>query len=156
MAEFGGRSNSIANSQMQVHPFYAMNITDWDSNRILGVVASIGILFGCIHCAGWNFIFPTPTEASIWQAASLVVTVVPFLMIIPVACQSVYFETETFCIERFFDDVKDVSVNFGIYLGLPIYILARLVLLTEAMMALRNLSPGALLEVQWTSFLPHI
>lgn len=141
---------------MQVHPFYAMNITDWDSNRILGVVASIGILFGCIHCAGWNFIFPTSTEASIWQAASLVVTVVPFLMIIPVACQSVYFETETFCIERFFDDVKDVSVNFGIYLGLPIYILARLVLLTEAMMALRNLSPGALLEVQWTSFLPHI
>ncbi len=79
-----------------------------------------------------------------------------FLMIIPVACQSVYFETETFCLERFFDDVKNVLVNFGIYFGLPIYILARLVLLSEAMIALRNLSSGALLEVQWTSFLPHI
>lgn len=156
MAEFGERSHSITDSQMQVHPFYAMNTTDKESNGILGVVASIGILFGCIHCAGWNFVFPTHTEASIWQAASLIVTVVPFLMIIPVACQNVYFETETFCLERFFDDVKNVLVNFGIYFGLPIYILARLVLLSEAMMALRNLSSGALLEVEWTSFLPHI
>ena len=36
------------------------------------------------------------------------------------------------------------------------YIIARIYLLTEALIALRNLHPGAFVQVQWTSFLPHI
>lgn len=77
-------------------------------------------------------------------------------MLIPVYCQSIYFQTDTFCLERFVEDVKNVLTRLEIYIGLPIYIVARIVLLAEALAALRNLPAEALLEVQWTSFLPHI
>ncbi|KAF9475603.1 hypothetical protein BDN70DRAFT_232064 [Pholiota conissans] len=156
MAEFAGRSNIIKEDQERVHPFYAMNTSDKESNRIIGAVSIIGIIFGGIHCAGWEFSFPTHAEAIIWQVTSVIVTGVPIFMVISVLSQSIYFQTETFCLERFFEDVKVVSTTIAIYFGLPIYIIARLVLLTEALIALRNLQPGALLEVQWTSFLPHV
>ncbi|KAF8170575.1 hypothetical protein BJ912DRAFT_1047864 [Pholiota molesta] len=156
MAEFAGRSNTIKENEEKVHPFYALNTSDKESNRIVGAVSIIGIIFGGIHCAGWDFLFPTHAEEITWQVASVVVTGVPCLMVISVLSQSIFFQTETFCLERFFEDLKDVSTTIAIYFGLPIYIVARLVLLTEAAIALRNLPPGALLEVQWTSFLPHV
>jgi hypothetical protein len=156
MAEFAGRSNTIKENEEKVHPFYALNTSDKESNRIVGAVSIIGIIFGGIHCAGWDFLFPTHAEEITWQVASVVVTGVPCLMVISVLSQSIFFQTETFCLERFFEDLKDVSTTIAIYFGLPIYIIARLVLLTEALIALRNLPPGALLEVQWTSFLPHV
>ncbi len=156
MAEFAGRSSDIEDGADHVHPFYAMNTTDWASNHILGVVAIIGTIFGAIHSAGWNFLFPTPIEATIWKICSLIVTCVPFLMLIPVICQDVNFVEDTFCLELFLEDLKNTLTRFEIFVGLPLYIIARIVLLTEALIALRNLPSGALLEVQWTSFLPHI
>lgn len=39
----------------------------------------IGALFGAIHCIGWNFFFPTRTEAIIWRISSAVITGVPLL-----------------------------------------------------------------------------
>lgn len=156
MAEFAGRSSDIDEDADHVHPFYAMNTTDKDSNHILGVVAIIGTIFGAIHSAGWNFLFPTAVEAIIWRICSLIVTGVPFLMLIPVACQAIYFPDDTFCLEIFVEDVKNTLTRLEIFIGLPLYIIARIVLLTEALIALRHLPSGALLEVQWTSFLPHI
>ncbi|KAF9480163.1 hypothetical protein BDN70DRAFT_640834 [Pholiota conissans] len=156
MAEFAGRSNVIEDNQEKVHPFYAMNTSDKESNRIVGIVSIIGIIFGGIHCAGWGFLFPTHAEQVIWQVTSVIVTGVPVFMVISVISQTIYFQTETFCLERFLEDLKDVSITIAIYFGLPLYIIARLVLLGEALVALRSLPAGAFLEVQWTSFLPHV
>jgi len=37
----------------------------------------LGSIFGGIHCAGWNFPFPTYTEHKLWRVASLAVTTIP-------------------------------------------------------------------------------
>ena len=39
---------------------------------------------------------------------------------------------------------------------IPIYLLARIALLVEAFLSLRNLPPGAYSVVSWTDYLPHI
>jgi hypothetical protein len=36
------------------------------------------------------------------------------------------------------------------------YVLSRLILLVEAFISLRHLTPGMLAVVKWTSFIPHI
>ena len=100
MAEFAGRSNTIDENAIKVHPFYAMNTTDKDSNHILGVVAIIGTIFGSIHSASWNFLFPTSVEATIWRTCSLIVTGVPCVMLIFVCCSIVYQQTDTFWLKH--------------------------------------------------------
>ncbi|KAF9480162.1 hypothetical protein BDN70DRAFT_640829 [Pholiota conissans] len=155
MAEFAGRSNIVEDTQECVHSFYAMNTSDTESNWIVGIVSVIGIIFGGIHCMGWSFLFPTRVEAVVWQVASVIVTTVPVLMAVSVVSQSMC-TPQTFCLEVFFEDPKEVLATVAIYFGSPLYIIARLVLLIEALVALRYLPGEALLEVRWAPFLPLV
>lgn len=38
----------------------------------------------------------------------------------------------------------------------PLYAMARFTLIVQVFLALRALTPGALAELEWTSFIPHI
>ena len=40
--------------------------------------------------------------------------------------------------------------------GTIVYVVSRLLLLVEAFISLRHLTPGMLALVKWTSFIPHI
>ena len=154
MIEFTGRSSDIEDGADHVHPFYAMalHISNSDEIYIVGAVAVIGTIFGAIHATGWNFSFPTPIEAIIWRICSLIVTCGPFLMIIPSVSLEINFPQYLFYLRY----IPYFLVLRGVYIIIPLYIIARIYLLTEALIALRDLPPGAFLQVQWTSFLPHI
>ena len=39
---------------------------------------------------------------------------------------------------------------------LLVYVVSRLILLVEAFISLRHLTPGMLALIKWTSFIPHI
>jgi hypothetical protein len=41
------------------------------------LLAVLGSMFGVIHCAGWNLLFPTSAERKLWRVASLIVTILP-------------------------------------------------------------------------------
>ena len=54
--------------------------------------------------------------------------------------------------------IKDDS-EFGLpvlAIMLLVYVFSRLLLLVEAFISLRHLTPGMLALVKWTSFIPHI
>ena len=139
-----------------VHSFYAMNTSDTESSWIVGIVSVIDIIFGGIHCMGWGFLFPTHAEAVMWQVASVIITTVPVLVAMSVVFQSMCTPRQIFCLELFVEDLKEVSSTVAIYFGLPLYIIARLVLLVEALVALRYLPGEALLEIRWAPFLPLV
>ena len=153
MIEFTGRSSDIEDGADHVHPFYAMalHISNSDEIYIVGAVAVIGTIFGAIHATGWNSSFPTPIEATIWRICSLIVTCGPFLVVIDTVCDVIYPQHYPF-----WEDVQIVLELLSIFVTPSFYIIARIYLLTEALIALRNLHPGAFVQVQWTSFLPHI
>ncbi|KAF8950661.1 hypothetical protein BDZ97DRAFT_2027258 [Flammula alnicola] len=67
---------------MQMHTFYAMPITEWQDLNLTGCVSLIGVVFGAIHCAGWNFLFPSHAELILWRISSLVIIVVPLSMVL--------------------------------------------------------------------------
>ena len=80
----------------------------------------------------------------LWRVSSAVLTVVAFLSPIIVAFLAILYD-----IQEYF------SVAVGAIIML-VYVVSRLLLIVEAFISLRHLTPGMLALVKWTSFLPHI
>lgn len=128
----------------QVPTFYAGNP---EQHLILladFIALMIALVFGAIHCIAWSFTFPSHTELLLWRISSVAIVVVPFIFAILVGL--------------FAFDERQMSkvVIFGAVLGIPCYILARIVLLALAFTTLRSLPPTAYETVNWLTFIPHV
>ena len=143
-------TNDFNTGDMKLPTFYS---TDPHSNRDKELGSSaifmsvVGVLFGGIHCARWLFNFPSSDEAMLWRVSSVVLTGIPFLIpllvylfaaVLPGKFQSPGFTIPVFTII------------------LLVYVVSRLLLLVEAFISLRHLTPGMLALVKWISFIPHI
>ena len=131
---------------MKIPTFYA---TDSDNGRDLLLarvicIPVVGVVFGGIHCAGWFLDFPSSAEAMLWRVSSAVLTGIAFLT--PIILFSMAF---LFSVQEYFA----VAVSTFIIL---VYVVSRLLLIVEAFISLRHLTPGMLALVKWTSFIPHI
>ncbi|KAF8511833.1 hypothetical protein BU17DRAFT_77472 [Hysterangium stoloniferum] len=144
------RSKSVEYGQMRVPSLYAL--VSEEENRLTKIdfpSPIVATVFGAIHCIGWFYTFPTHTEAVLWRICSVLVTIIPILFTI------LYLGFGSLTSE---EDVFDwiMWVVEGLLMSIPVYILARLGLLVEAVISLRALPPKAYANVEWTSFLPHI
>jgi len=106
----------------------------------------LGAVFGGIHCAGWNFPFPTPTEQELWRVASLAVTITPIVAIVIVV---VVYPVVQPTLDR-------ILVRTSLVVCTVTYVAARLVLIGLALALLRDTPPSAFIAVDWTKFYPHI
>ena len=110
----------------------------------------VGVVFGGIHCVGWFFHFPSSAEAMLWRVSSAVLTGIAFLSPIVIAFVSFLSQLINSTSLRKYFTVAVLSIT------LLVYIVSRLILLVEAFISLRHLTPGMLALVTWTSFIPHI
>lgn len=104
----------------------------------------IALVFGAIHCIAWSFTFPSHIELLLWRISSVTIVVVPFIFTLLV----VLFAFEA--------DQMSKIVIFGAVLGIPCYIVARIVLLALAFTTLRSLPSDAYETVHWLTFIPHV
>ena len=140
---------------MKVPTFYSTS-KDGDEVAYISFMSVVGVVFGGIHCAGWFFNFPSNSEAILWRVSSAVLTGTAFLLPICVT----FVGTVTFL----FVDLIDGHPSQWQYFAfsavftpfLLVYVGSRLLLLVEAFISLRDLIPGMLALVKWTSFIPHI
>lgn len=106
-------------------------------------------IFGAIHLAAWNFVFPTSIERTIWRIASILCTSIMFA---PPGCVGIDAALEGFGIStnltEFFLPVILVLVCFG-------YVFARLFMIVETFRTLFFLPPSAYIAT-WASNVPHI
>ena len=118
----------------------------------------MGILFGSIHCSGWNFEFPSYGERILWKVCSLAISGVPLIWLLSIVLNywlACWLDKSQIDGRFPFLVLCSLSLAVGLF-GPPVYILARLGLLTEAFIALRAVPEGAYEDVQWTLLLPHI
>ncbi|KAJ6491487.1 hypothetical protein DFH09DRAFT_1453382 [Mycena vulgaris] len=106
----------------------------------------VGSIFGAIHCAAWSTDFPSAKEMGMWRVCSLLVTIIPGAI-------TAFFILD---VTR-----NNTGVTFAIFggisiAGIPIYIIARLFLLTLPFTALCALPPGAFADVNWSVYIPHL
>ncbi|KAJ7910788.1 hypothetical protein B0H13DRAFT_2660854 [Mycena leptocephala] len=110
----------------------------------LAIEALVGTVFGAIHCAAWNTDFPTTAEMWMWRACSSVIAVIIVLS----------------TVLAFTNDKESPSTEMMLQIGfivpIPIYIIARLVLVILPLVALRSLPPDAFVDVNWSTYIPHL
>jgi len=127
-------------------PFFYAPSTRSDRWSRVFVFIVFGAVVGGLHIVGWNFIYPTRTEQTLWRVFSLAITFIPLTVVL--------FEQFliTFTYKHFifltFDLVRTIL--------LFVYIPARLSLVAQAFALLRDLPPSAFVAVDWTQYLPHL
>ncbi|KAF8961086.1 hypothetical protein BDZ97DRAFT_1921611 [Flammula alnicola] len=126
---------------LRVPMFYA---EEFDDNVVGFASLAIGILFGSMHLIAWSLDFPSRTEQLLWRISALVITAEPTGL----ALLAIFVEYGPGWLWVTF------PVLIPIVLGLPLYVIARIFLLTEAFLSLRALPPPAYQSIEWTSVIP--
>jgi hypothetical protein len=111
---------------------------------------------GGVHFAAWKFSFPTAAERWMWQIASISTAVLPF---IPTVVAGIVMYTYATFVGDFDDDRYGRFKRWNKVLAwilLSMYFTARLYLLIEAFVGLRQVPTGVYEQVQWASFIPHV
>ncbi|KZP34112.1 hypothetical protein FIBSPDRAFT_990536 [Athelia psychrophila] len=128
----------------QVPTFYAGEPDEWESIQADAIALVFAMVFGAIHCIAWSFAFPSHAEKLIWRMASIALVGVPAIYIFLL----VFWATES--------EVAVKAMLILSLIGIPFYLMARVVLLVLAFTTLRSLPPAAFETVHWTTFIPHI
>ena len=135
---------------MKVPTFYSTWKNRRD-NEFFNFMCIVGVVFGGIHCAGWFFTFPSSDEAILWRVCSVVLTGIALLLPLLVSLPIILWNSL-----RLSDSRLTYFLLAFFTIILLTYVAARLLLLVEAFISLRFLTPGMLALVKWTSFIPHI
>lgn len=133
----------------RVPTFYGGNSSYNDNNVLRADVLALfsAMVFGAVHCAAWNYAFPSHSEKSIWRISSLAIVVLPAAMLVPVLVMLADKLPDWVILET------ALSVMFA--LCAPLYVAARFLLLALSFSTLRSLPPDAYRDVQWTLRIPH-
>ena len=109
----------------------------------------VGILFGGIHCIAWFFVFPSIIEEYIWKASAAAITAIPIIFFIEFFIDNL-IPDKSF-LKSFFKSFRHSMALFWVV----IYFASRIALLVLSLLTLRSLPPKSLLEIEWSSFIPH-
>lgn len=145
-------------------PFYAKSTThaedDPTFDLAVAVCSFVGLIFGGIHYLAWNAIFLSTVEKQMWRLCTAILIAVPTALLISVS-DSIFMHFFGAPLIPMPQKMGRWVSAFIVYptavMGPVVYTLARVCLVVQALVTLRNpdATPGILLEVQWASLIPH-
>jgi hypothetical protein len=123
---------------------YLGSSTGLAGETVLIVGCFSGMVFGGIHCLGWNYFFQRHAEHILWRATSL-----------GVICAPVVVSLDTLSYMRSWKILRIFRFPPG-FIASFIYIVARITLIVLTILSLRSLPTGVYDTVAWTTFIPHL
>jgi hypothetical protein len=139
-------------SSTSVSSFWSLSIDELDAIQggvlPLAIEALVGTVFGAIHCAAWNADFPTAVEKWMWRSCSSLIVAIPVVILLATALDTFAYVDES--------QLGSLMLRIGFVAPIPIYIIARLVLIILPLIALRSLPSGAFMDVNWSVYIPHL
>jgi len=141
--------------QMSVAIFYAGRTSPKERGGAVLFAIILGMIFGGIHCTGWDLSFPTSTERDVWRSCAAIITaMLPAGLAFNLMLLSIASFLRINPAEKGTPFIR--AGEFSLALGIAIYVCARIGLLIVAFSSLRNLPAGAYDVVPWTTFIPHV
>ena len=146
--------DTLGVENLQIPTFHSPYGVNYDDHyAIISSTMCVATVFGAVHCIAWSFHFATLQERWVWRISAILVSGVPISLV-----ALVFLSPEFVNKENNHTWVKlygDFMALIGIVM-IFLYIIARIILLVLPFMALRALPPGAYVQLNWVSFLPHI
>ncbi|KAF7377770.1 hypothetical protein MSAN_00200300 [Mycena sanguinolenta] len=146
-----------------VPAFWSIHVFEFDSNglgfqtarflRYFFIQVLTGTVFGIIQCAAWKAHFPSTGEMLLWRSCSLVVASVP--LVLAVSMMLTLLHKKLFHEYPTFKEVFGIRANVN-GTGVLVYVVARVILIALAFTTLRALPPAAFVDVNWTTYIPHL
>ncbi|KAF7356065.1 hypothetical protein MVEN_00936300 [Mycena venus] len=134
--------------------FWSLPVYNHFQRGTAGITALAGSLFGAIHCAAWETDFPTAAEMWSWKSSSLVIIAVPVAAFL-VFVLGIHLNKTDFQKTKLGNAII-ITAGIVFLASFPIYIVARLILIVLPLMALRSLPSSAFVDVNWSTYIPHI
>jgi hypothetical protein len=141
--------------------------SDWRLGAVLGMLVILCAAYGGVHLSTWNFDFPTPLEQKLWRIACIS-TVTGSLLAPGIFLWSML----VFHKESVIDGTKETFSTFwaesdsilGVFallawialLSSPLLLAARIFLVVESFISLRDVPLGVYATVSWSQYIPHI
>lgn len=133
--------------------------TPWMSTLAVNVNASHylatsmgSLVFGAVHLAAWNFVFPTTIERWLWRISSLITTGLPLITMAILGLVTFFMERLPESWESW-DDI--ISATIVLIIAPAIYVAARLFIMVEAFRTLGFLSTETF-QSTWAANVPHV
>jgi len=145
------KTTTIVDDSVHVPTFYAPITADDQITLLYLVLPVVAIFFGALHCIGWNFDFPSHIEQLLWRIGSLAITSIPFVLFV-FGVTGKYWTIAS----KSLDDMVTVVLLAVAGFLLVGYMLARILLLTQAIVLLRKQPESAFYAINWSDFLPHV
>ena len=142
-------TSTVTPNSLHVPSFYSPTTKSDKYSRMI-VFALFGVIFGGLHCIGWNFTYPTAFEQHLWRASSLAITVIP-LIVAPID-----YILENYKLDKGFLKVVRLTLDLIMTILLFTYVPARLTLIGQAFALLRKQPQDAFLAVDWNQYIPHL
>ncbi|KAJ7727065.1 hypothetical protein B0H16DRAFT_259935 [Mycena metata] len=135
-------------SSTSVPSFYSIEIDTEDNQQLVNLagVLGVGSIFGSIHCAAWNALFPSIAEMWIWRISSAFIAAYPVLAFLTIALATWAHD----------NDIADALLGSFMVLGAVGYPIFRLFLIILSFTTLRSLPPSAFVDVSWSNYIPHL
>jgi len=145
---------TLEDKSLRVPTFYSSKKDNDDTDDTpIWLALCIATVFGAIHCIPWSFHFATLQERWAWRISAILVSVLPASLIFAL---SLYLTFEADDNKPVWMELYEWFMILSLFVMPFLYIIARIVLLILPFMALRALPPGAYVQLDWVSFLPHI
>ncbi|KIK37507.1 hypothetical protein CY34DRAFT_92618 [Suillus luteus UH-Slu-Lm8-n1] len=104
------------------------------------------MIFGGIHCLGWNYLFQAHKEQILWRVASVGMACSPLILVVSMSLMG----------DAYVISIPDRYANSLTIIGTCIYGFSRITICVLMFLSLRSLSPGVYDTVAWTKFIPHV
>jgi nitrate reductase NapE component len=158
----GNSSASDLGTSASVPSFWSTRKFAERDPRFLWVIIEslVGTIFGVIHCAVWKADFPSASEMWMWRSCSVAVAVIPLSLTL-LATPSMLANGKPGIEKKSSIPQTLLMVRKFIIVGIfpllvVLYVGARLLLIVLYFTTLRNLAPGAFVDVNWSMYIPHL
>ena len=137
-----------------------MGLLHGDHGLVMGIMLWSGSMaFGGIHAAAWHEYFPSATEAWLWRCSAIYISWSGFVWLAINLSAKVYRPMDEFWVSQKLDRapwVKSWFIAVACAICGLLYIFARLFLVIEAFISIRQLPLGAYQTPDWTEIIPHL